>query len=90
MTGTDDQGGDRVLGKPLLQLFADGQQDAAEDTILMHEFLEFSPLGSGALQGTDQYFESEAVFSEVRSHLADNLMRRRRHVRERLVGDETH
>ena len=53
MTGTDDQGGDRVLGKPLLQLFADGQQDAAEDTILMHKFFEFSPLGSGALQGTD-------------------------------------
>ena len=90
MTGTDDQGGDRVLGKPLLQLFADGQQDAAEDTILMHKFLEFSPLSSGALQGTDQHFDSEAMFGEVRSHLADNLMRRRRHVRERLMGDETH
>jgi hypothetical protein len=30
------------------------------------------------------------MFGEVRSHLADNLMRRRRHVRERLMGDETH
>ena len=89
MTGTDDQGGDRVLGKPLLQLFADGQQDAAEDTILMHKFLEFSPLGLGALQGADQYFESEAMFSEVGSYLADDLLRRGRQVRERLVGDET-
>ena len=89
MTGTEDQGGDRVLGKPLLQIFADGQQDAAEDTILMHKFLEFSPLGSGALQGADQYFESEAMFSEVGSYLADDLMRRGRQVRERLVGDET-
>ena len=89
MTGTDDQGGDRVLGKPLLQLFADGQQDAAEDTILMHEFFEFSPLGSGALQGTDQYFESEAMFSEVGAHLADDLMRRGRQVRERFMGNET-
>jgi hypothetical protein len=90
MTGTDDQGGDRVLGKPLLQLFADGQQDAAEDTILMHKFLEFSPLGAGALQGTDQYFESEAMFGEVRAHLADDLMRRGRQVRERFMGNETH